>query len=180
MKRHHSEVVISLDVGGSSVKVSAFDIAAGRSLGHHSAAYDPRSWSSDGGELDLESWWITAVAALESLVDRLRLGVTDVAGITIGAVRIPFVLLDGANRIIRPCIANADRRATAETDWLLGTLGERLYDQTGHWAAPEFGLAKLLWLRVHEPEALAAAAHLLQLHDWFVFQLCGTQVSEAA
>ncbi len=179
MRHPRPEIVITLDVGGSSVKVSAFDTAAHHSLGQHAVAYDPRSWTSDG-ELDLESWWITSVTALSSLIGRLHLEAGDVCGITVGAVRIPFVLLDAHDRIIRPCITNADRRAAVEATWLLEALGDRLYDQTGHWAAPEFGLAKILWLRAHEPEAWADAAHVLQLHDWFVFQLCGTQVSEAS
>jgi sugar (pentulose or hexulose) kinase len=172
------DVVLSVDVGGSGVKVSAFDMAQLRSLGQVTSAYDPRSWSPDHGEIDLDSWWITIASTLATLLQKLHLGATAVSGITVAAARIPFVLLDSDSRIIRHCIANTDRRATAEAARLADHFGDQLYERTGHWAAPEFGLAKLLWLQAHEPETLARAVDLLQLHDWIIFQLCGARVSE--
>jgi sugar (pentulose or hexulose) kinase len=172
------DVVLSVDVGGSGVKVSAFDMAQRRSLGQVTSAYDPRSWSRDRGTLDLDSWWITIASTLATLLEKLHLGATAVSGITVAAARIPFVLLDSDSRIIRHCIANTDRRATAEAARLAEDFGNQLYERTGHWAAPEFGLAKVLWLQAHEPETLARAVDLLQLHDWIIFQLCGARVSE--
>ncbi len=44
--------------------------------------------------------------------------------------------------------------------------GPGLYERTGHWAAPEFGIGKLAWLARYEPEQLARARHVLQFHDW--------------
>jgi xylulokinase len=174
------QVAVTIDVGGSGVKLSAYSIDAHRSLGSHSAAYDPAAWRAGGSEFDVTSWWATTVSALRQLVVALDVSSPSAfAGITVGAIRIPFVLLDGAGDVVRPCIRNGDRRATAQVGELEAQLGgDALYRTTGHWPAAEFGLPKLMWLRRREPEVLRQTRQLLQLHDWFVLQLSGSVASE--
>ncbi len=173
------ELVLTVDVGGSGVKVSAYDLSSHRSVGRLTRAFEPGSWNANGTECDLTSWWNTCVKAIGSLVGGSGRHPRHFAALTAGAIRIPFVLLDGDDQIVRPCIANADRRAHAEAEELEAELGRmELYRLTGHWAAPEFGLPKLLWLRRHEPENLRKARRLLQLHDWVIFKLSGAVASE--
>ena len=88
-------------------------------------------------------------------------------------MRIPFVLVDDAGAEVRPGILNHDRRGADLLDAVRAAAGPGLYERTGHWAAPEFGIGKLAWLARYEPEQLARARHVLQFHDWLVFRLSG-------
>jgi xylulokinase len=100
-------------------------------------------------------------------------------GITVSAIRIPFVLVDRDREVVLPGLLNRDRRAAGQVNALVRAVGERpLYETTGHWAAPEFGLPKLLWVRETQPRAWRAVATILQLHDWFIYKLSGTLASE--
>jgi sugar (pentulose or hexulose) kinase len=79
---------------------------------------------------------------------------------------------------VRPGILNHDRRGAELLNAVRAAAGSGLYERTGHWAAPEFGIGKLAWLACHEPAQLARARHVLQFHDWLVFRLSGAVVSE--
>lgn len=173
------DVVITVDVGGSGVKLAAYSIASHRSLGHYMVPWPTTSWSAEGSEFDAACWWAAAEAALAGCVSSLDLPARVYAGITVGAIRIPFVLIDDRGDPVGPCISNGDRRAVAEAAELGRMFGASvLYETTGHWPAAEFGLPKLLWLRRHRPELLARTRHLLQLHDWFILRLSGQVLSE--
>ncbi|HEV7958321.1 MAG TPA: FGGY family carbohydrate kinase, partial [Acidimicrobiales bacterium] len=93
--------------------------------------------------------------------------------------RIPFVLIDQEGQPIGPSLLNKDRRALCDVADLVELIGAtRLYEITGHFGAPEFGLAKLLWFRRTAPDAWRRAATILQLHDWFIYRLSGVTASE--
>ena len=88
---------------------------------------------------------------------------------TVSAIRIPFVLVDGQGCPTAPGLLNKDRRAAPQVGEVTAAFGaDALYELTGHWPAPEFGLPKLLWVRATWPDAWSSAATVLQLHDWFV------------
>src|SRR4029077_14856773 len=81
--------------------------------------------------------------------------------------------------VVLPSLLNRDRRAAGQVRALIRAFGERpLYETTRHWAAPTFGLPKLLWIRETYPEAWQAVETILQLHDWFIYKLSGALVSE--
>lgn len=175
------DVAITVDVGSSGLKLAAYSIDRHRSVGSFATAWEPTSWSAGGDEFDIENWWHVTVQALGRLHAMIERSATSwrLAGITVGAVRIPFVLLDDRGEIVRPCLRNGDRRAVEQVAQLRHRYGDEvIYGLTGHWLAPEFGLPKLLWLRDNEPESLERTTRLLQLHDWFVYRLCGEVCSE--
>ena len=95
------------------------------------------------------------------------------------AIRIPFVLVDRRGGPTAPGLLNKDRRASAHVNDVTAAFGaDAVYELTGHWPAPEFGLPKLLWVRGTWPDAWSSTTTVLQLHDWFVFRLSGAIVSE--
>lgn len=174
------EIVVTLDVGGSGVKASCFD-AAGDVAPAATAVRFPSASHRVDGTFDPDAWAQTATAALAAIVARCPAPPHDYAGITVSAIRIPFVLLDAEQRVVGPSLLNRDRRARPIVDELVASIGNRdLHRTTGHWGAPEFGLPKLLWIQRHCPEAWAQARTILQLHDWFIFGLCGAIASEAS
>ena len=105
-------------------------------------------------------WADTATAALAQIVARCPARPHQYLGITVSAIRIPFVLLDSDRRVVGPSLLNRDRRALPIVDDLVAAIGHRaLHRTTGHWAAPEFGLPKLLWIQRTLSRCLAAGTH---------------------
>lgn len=170
-----SGIVVTLDIGGSGVKASAFDVVGLRSIASASEPYPASSFRAGGGECDVEAWWRVAIRALRALVEVVGRSSGEYLGVTVSALRIPVVLLNAHREVVRASILNADRRAGRQVEEIVSTVGAaELYRTTGHWAAPEFGLAKLLWIRQNDPEVWRSVRLLLQFHDWFIFKLSGT------
>jgi xylulokinase len=174
------EIVVTLDIGGSGVKASCFDVSADLATVVAAVPY-PAGARRDDGTFDPDAWAATATAALAQIVARCPARPDQYLGITVSAIRIPFVLLDADQRVVGPSMMNWDRRALPIVDDLVATIGHRaLHRTTGHWAAPEFGLPKLLWIQRNCPDAWQSVRTVIQLHDWFIFKLCGVIASEAS
>jgi xylulokinase len=179
MTTAEASVVVTLDIGGSAAKASGYDAAACRSLGTAAVPYPPRRDGLDAGMFHPDDWWSAARQALGELHAQLGLPAGRYLGITVSAIRIPFVLLDGDGEVVTPGLLNGDRRAAAQTARIAAAFGaEQVYQLTGHWLAPEFGLPKLLWTRQCQPAAWRASRAVLQLHDFFIYRLCGVIASE--
>jgi xylulokinase len=173
-------IVVTLDIGGSGVKASCLD-AAGEVVPTATAVRYPSADHRDDGTFDPDAWAQTAIAALAAVVARCPAPSRDYLGITVSAIRIPFVLLDAQRQVVGPSLLNRDRRALPIVGELIASIGHgELHRTTGHWAAPEFGLPKLLWIQRHCAEAWAQVRTIVQLHDWFIFRLCGAIASEAS
>ncbi len=174
------EIVVTLDIGGSGVKASYFDPAGDVAATAISVRY-PSAGPREEGTFDPYVWTGTAIEALAQLVACCPAPPRHYLGITVSAIRIPFVLLDADQRVVGPSLLNRDRRALPIVNDLISSIGHRtLHSTTGHWAAPEFGLPKLLWIQRTYPAAWDQVRTILQLHDWFIFSLCGTIASEAS
>jgi xylulokinase len=89
------------------------------------------------------------------------------------------VLLDRQGEVAMPGVLNSDRRAARHTAEIEAALGaDEVYQLTGHWLAPEFGLPKLLRVRENHASSWQATRSVLQLHDWFIYKLSGALASE--
>ncbi|MCU1488639.1 MAG: xylulokinase [Acidimicrobiaceae bacterium] len=169
-------VVVTLDIGGSAAKATAYDVSRRAVLASTTSMYPI---SDEAGQFDPEAWWVSSLRALKSVVLESEVDGKDYLGVTVGAVRMPFVLVDEAGEPTAPALLNKDRRALRQVAEVEGAIGaQSLYEVTGQWAAPEFGLPKLLWVRESWPDAWAATSTVLQLHDWIVFRLSGSKLSE--
>jgi xylulokinase len=171
-------IVVTLDFGGSGVKASAFDVDLCLAVASTVGRYPPHV-DADAGTFDPHAWMSSALTAARILVDKIGQPQSAYLGMTVTAIRAPFVLLDQWCDVLRPSLLNRDRRANPQVRWLAATVGEAaLYQITGHWPAPQFGLPKMLWMRDTHRATWNAATRVLQLHDWFVYRLCGGLASE--
>jgi xylulokinase len=174
-----ARIVVTVDIGGSGVKASAYDVARGKNIVSVAERYPPAGHSEAQGTFSPDQWWLSVVASCRAITDLTRAAGRDYLGITVSAIRIPFVLLDRQRDVVMPGLLNRDRRAAKYVNDLIRVIGERaLYETTGHWPAPEFGLPKLLWTRAACPDAWRATDRILQLHDWIIFRLSGAVASE--
>lgn len=169
---------LGLDIGTSGVKAVIVG-ERGDVVGEATAPLGvsrPRAlWS----EQDPEDWWTAvndAVAHLP-LAARAQVRAVGLAGQMHGAV-----LLDEADRPLRPAILWNDGRAGAECGEL-ETACPELREVTGNAAMAGFTAPKLLWVRKHEPDLFDAIAHVLLPKDYVRLRMTGdlaTDMSDAS
>lgn len=176
-------LLLGIDLGTSSIKVSVVDAASQRCLASasfpdtESAIESPRpGWA----EQDPEMWWHNTVQAI------LRchaLGTYD--PLDIGAIGIAYqmhglVLVDRQQQVLRPAIIWCDSRAV--------TAGQKAYDALGadycrtHLlnSPGNFTASKLAWVKEQEPAVYAAIDKLLLPGDFLAMRLTGECSSTTA
>ena len=174
-----ASIVVTLDIGGSAAKAVAYDAASQRSLASTAVSYPAPRSADDSGMFRPEDWWQAAVGALGDVRRVLDEPARRYLGITVSAIRIPFVLVDRDGEAVMPSLLNRDRRAAGQLARIDAAIGAaEVYELTGHWLAPEFGLPKLLWVRGANPPGWQATRFVLQLHDWFIYKLSGVVAAE--
>jgi xylulokinase len=167
--------LVGLDVGTTGVKALAIS-PDGDVLAVASRSYALSTPRPGWAEQDPEDWWAAARAALGE-VSRGR----EVAGIGLSGQMHGLVVLDGADRVIRPAILWNDQRTGAECAEIEQRVGlARLIELTGNRALTGFTAPKLLWLRRHEPDAYARGARVLLPKDYVRLRLTGEWAIDAS
>jgi xylulokinase len=91
------------------------------------------------------------------------------------------VLLDEADRVLRPALIWCDQRTAAECEDLNSRIGERrIIELTCNPALTNFTLTKLLWVRKHEPEIWKKFRSFLLPKDYVRMLLTGERAIDVA
>ncbi|MFC1459305.1 xylulokinase [Microvirga arabica] len=133
-------------------------------------------------EQDPEAWWKAVQAALDQLRVTTGAAFADVRGIGLSGQMHGAVLLDAANRPLRPAILWNDGRSYREAQEL-GTNNPGLSRAMGVIPMPGFTAPKLAWLARHEPETFRAVRKVILPKDYIRLKLIGdvvTDMSDAA
>ena len=170
------DVVITADVGTSSVKVCAFDLG-GRLLSScaapHATAYQP------GGraEQTAEDWLAGLCSGLAVVLGQVAVGRVLALSFT---GQMACCLPVGADGLaLRPGLIWADRRATDEARHLADTLGaEEVYRLTGNRPTPMYLGPKARWIMTHEPGTYRQTAVFLQAQEYLVNRLTGVAATD--
>ena len=120
-------------------------------------------------------WLEAAKASIKNTLKKAAVDAADIKAIAIsglyGGSGIP---LDAEMKPIRPCMIWMDRRAQAESDWVLETIGkQRLLEITQNGADPYYGYTKMLWMKRNEPENWAKTKLFLPPNDYVIYKLTG-------
>lgn len=128
-------------------------------------------------EQDPEDWWRATGRAVQRLRETAGPAFAAIAGLGLSGQMHGAVLMDEADRVLRPAILWNDGRSHAECAEL-----ERLVPALGQIAGvpamPGFTAPKLIWVAAHEPDIFARIAHVLLPKDYVRFRLTGEHVSE--
>lgn len=167
---------LGIDIGTSAVKAVLVD-ATQRTLAAAEAPLATLRPAPLWSEQDPTTWW----AATETALGRLRLdqpaAFAAVRALGLSGQMHGAVLLDAADRVLRPAILWNDGRAHAECRML----EERVPDLgriAGVPAMPGFTAPKLLWLAAHEPEILPRITRVLLPKDYVRLRLTGEHVTD--
>ena len=167
---------IGIDLGTSAVKLLLMN-EAGQILNVVSRTYPlefPRpGWSQQNPEDWRKAVWEGIPALLEGF-DRAQ-----VAGIGAGGQMHGLVVLDEADRVIRPAILWNDGRTAQQVAYLNETVGkDRLSAWTANIAFAGFTAPKLLWMREIEPELFAEIKKIMLPKDYINYLLTGVHSTD--
>ncbi|HEX3761911.1 MAG TPA: xylulokinase [Kofleriaceae bacterium] len=167
---------LGIDLGTSEVKVALVDDAGrviGVGRGGLAVARPHPAWS----EQDPASWIAATLAAIAELGAVHPTELAAVTGIGLSGQMHGAVLLDAADRVLRPAILWNDTRAAAECAVLEARVPTSR-QLTGNLAMPGFTAPKLLWVAAHEPDVFGRLAKVLLPKDYLRLWLTGEHVSD--
>lgn len=163
---------LGLDLGTSGVKGVVVDDNQ-RVIATASAPLTVSRPKELWSEQNPEDWW----NAVETVVLSLRQAAgpqwSGIRAIGLSGQMHGAVLLDEAGLPVRPAILHNDGRSHAEAEELNRRL-PGIGRIAGVPAMPGFVAPKLLWLRAHEPDALARGRRLLMPKDYLRFRMTGS------
>jgi xylulokinase len=170
------DAFLGIDIGTSAVKAVLVDENQ-HGLGDASVPLTvsrPRPlWS----EQDPADWATATFAAIAALRRDNPSAFGRLAGIGLSGQMHGAVLLDAADRALRPAILWNDGRSFAECAEL-ERRAPMLRERAGNIAMPGFTAPKLLWVARHEPDVFAATRRVLLPKDYVRLALGGEAVSE--
>lgn len=167
---------LALDIGTTGTKAALVD-EAGRIILSAYRAYS--TYTADGGvvEQDANDWWRAVVETCRELT---AANDQPIQGIALTGQMQDLILVDADRKPIRRVILYSDSRARTEADGIVRRLGvERLRALTANDQDAGGLLAKMLWLKVHQPDALTSAKHLLLgAADYVALQMTGVAATD--
>ena len=170
--------ILAIDIGTTACK-AALVALDGSVVGSGQAEYPTYHPRPLWAEQDPEDWWRAAVEATRAALLAAAGGPPDVVAIGLSSQRETVALTDARGRPLARAISWMDRRGVEQVRWLVEALGfDTIHQQTGMVPDATFTLAKLLWLKQHEPELLAEARWFLQPRDFVAHRLTGQFVTD--
>jgi len=175
---------MGIDVGTGGTRALLVDqggrVVAGYTAPHEDMRMEHPRWA----EQRPENWWDATQQAIRGVLGEAGASGSDVRGIGLSGQMHGLVLLDEADRVIRPALIWCDQRSQAQVDFVNQTIGrEKVLDYTANPVLTGFTLPKLLWVRDNEPAQFARARKVLLPKDYARFCLTGeyaTEVSDAS
>jgi xylulokinase len=172
---------LGIDLGTSALKAVLVD-GTERVLAETAVRLGTSSPRPGWSEQDPRDWWTALTAAVEELRRADADAFARVRALGLSGQMHGAVLVDRAGDPVRPAILWNDSRATRESADLQESVPD-LPRIAGIVAMPGFTAPKLLWLRRHEPEAVAQTWKVLSPKDYLRLRLTGTartDMSDAA
>ena len=167
---------IGIDLGTSAVKLLLMD-ETGRIDNivsrEYGIAFPHPGWS----EQEPADWWDAVCDGIPALLQGFDASL--VKGIGAGGQMHGLVVLDKADKVIRPCILWNDGRTQKQVDYLNNEIGkDKLSRYTANIAFAGFTAPKLLWLRDNEPENFARIEKIMLPKDYINYRLTGVHCTD--
>jgi xylulokinase len=128
-----------------------------------------------------DDWWDAAQKAIRGVLDQAKLSGHDVKGVGLSGQMHGLVMLDDADRVIRPALIWCDQRSQAQVDAINEKLGlKKVLEYIANPVLTGFTLPKLLWVRDHEPHNFERVRKILLPKDYVRFGLTGEYASDVS
>jgi len=172
---------MGIDIGTGGTRALLVDeqgrVKAGFTAPHEEMRMERPLWA----EQRPEDWWAAAQQAIRGVLAEAGASGGDVGGIGLSGQMHGLVILDEADRVIRPALIWCDQRSQAQVDCVNRTIGkENVLACIANPVLTGFTLPKLLWVRDNEPERFARIRKMLLPKDYIRFCLTGEFASEVS
>jgi xylulokinase len=166
-------LLLGIDIGTSGTKLVLID-TEGAILGEATEPAGLDSPRAGWAEADADGWWANVCRGAPRLLAGTGRRADEVAAVGVSGMVPTIVLLDAADRVLRPSIQQNDARAIEEIAFFQGrTDAAEILRRTGSPVTQQSLGPKLRWLRAHEPEAMARAIRVCGSYDFIVHRLTG-------
>jgi xylulokinase len=164
-------LIVGLDIGTGSVRAHLVD-SGGNIAVTVSRPVQVAVGPAGQAEVDPKRIWKSVCECTLGILEGMNPSRITAVGL---ASALGYLFLDGKGNPLTPALLWMDRRATVEAVNLASRIDEdRLYRITGRRLDPEIFLAKILWIRRHEPERFYRASCFLGIKDDVIRRLTGT------
>ena len=170
------ELFLGIDIGTQGVR-AVIAGASGELIAEASRrlAEEPLDLSPGWSEQDPEQWWGKTSVVISEVMRELRRRSIDTGRLKALAVTSTsgtIIPLNKENQPLRRAIMYNDIRATEEAN-LLNLKGGRLSHKMGYAFNASFSLAKILWIKNHEPEIFSHTARFVHPADYITAKFSG-------
>jgi xylulokinase len=169
-------VVFVADLGGTHFRAALID-RHGAVVAQSSRASAPSEVDADGrSEVAPDNWWQTLLALAADLAESAPEAFAATQAIALSAVTRTQVLIDAHGHVLRDALTWRDTRAASIAEELAAQLPPH-HPETAQVNAFH-PLARLAWLKRHEPDRFSHAATVLEPKDYLNFCLTGVRLSD--
>ncbi len=162
---------LGIDVSTTGAKALLVD-ESGRVVSSATTALSLSTPKPLWSEQNPHEWWDGVAASIRRALADAGIAGTAVQSVGLTGQMHGLVLLDAGGAVLRPAILWNDQRTGAECDEMRARVGrERLIQITGNDALTGFTAPKILWVKNHEPDLYAQAAHVLLPKDYIRLRL---------
>jgi xylulokinase len=169
-------LLLGIDLGSSSVKVSVIDGESGKCL---ATSFSPteemkiialrQGWA----EQDTETWWSNLKIAIAGCIHKLGQEKNKIGAIGISYQMHGLVAVDKHHKVLRSSIIWCDSRAVGYGEKALNSLGKdfclsHLLNSPGNFTA-----SKLAWVKENEPELYSRIDKVMLPGDYIAMRLTG-------
>ena len=170
--------ILAHDLGTTGNKATLYD-REGALVSSAFHAYGTEYAHTSWAEQNPEDWWQAVCASTHRLREQTRIQADQLACIVFSGQMMGCVPLDKNARPLRKAIIWADQRSVEQERWVGERVSpEEVYRITGHRLSASYSLAKILWLRDHQPEVYRAAYKFVHAKDAIVARLTGAFVTD--
>lgn len=173
-----TKMVIAIDIGTTSTKTLAVDLA-GKIHCSHSIAYPLHTPRPGFAEQDPDVIFEAVLDAVGHLMKKSGLCADDIRCVAFSSANHSLILLDADGRPLTSSITWADQRSAAQAERLMkdGT-GLPVYFRTGTPIHPMSPLVKLIWMREERPELFRSAEHFIGIKEYVLNKLFGIMIMD--
>ena len=170
------KLLLGIDFGTGGCKVTAIGedgAFAGEASVEYPTYHEHPGWS----EQEPGDWWDALVAALGKLSEK-GVDLKSVAACALDGSTHNAVLLDAKYRPVRRTIMWTDQRSDAECEALRADWSKKIFSTCYQMPAPTWTLPQMMWLKAHDPDALAKTEHVLFVKDYVRYLLTGEAATD--
>lgn len=168
-------LVLSIDIGSSSVRALLFDARARTvaGVGAHER-YALRASQDGAAEDDADAAVERVVRCVDAALAQAGAAAGRIGAVALATLAATLVGLDADGRPLTPLLTYADTRNAEDAAALRELLDERaVHDRTGCMLRTSYWPARLAWLRRTRPEVWRRAARWVSLGEYLELRLFG-------